>query len=211
MKISDSRLTPTFELESVELALGGGPIVGIDEAGRGPWAGPVVAAAVILDPDRIPAGIADSKQLDADHREVLSQRIRTHAVGVGIAIADPDRIDRENILNATLWAMAQAVGQLEVRPRLALVDGNKLPRLPFPARAIVKGDAKCLSIAAASIMAKVTRDRIMIELARSWPGYGFERHKGYGTPEHKDAIARLGVTPIHRRSFKPVQLALGIA
>ena len=211
MKISDSRLTPTFELESVELALGGGPIVGIDEAGRGPWAGPVVAAAVILDPDRIPAGIADSKQLDADHREVLFQRIRTHAVGVGIAIADPDRIDRENILNATLWAMTQAVGQLEVRPRLALVDGNKLPRLPFPARAIVKGDAKCLSIAAASIMAKVTRDRIMIELARSWPGYGFERHKGYGTPEHKDAIARLGVTPIHRRSFKPVQLALGIA
>lgn len=211
MKIRDSRLTPTFELESVELALGGGPIVGIDEAGRGPWAGPVVAAAVILDPDRIPAGVADSKQLDADHREVLFQRIRTHAVAVGIAVADPDRIDRDNILNATLWAMAQAVGQLQVRPRLALVDGNKLPRLPFPARAIVKGDVKCLSIAAASIMAKVTRDRIMIQMARSWPGYGFERHKGYGTPEHKDAIARLGVTPIHRRSFKPVQLALGIA
>lgn len=211
MKISDSRLTPTFELESVELALGGGPIVGIDEAGRGPWAGPVAAAAVILDPNDIPAGIADSKQLDADHREVLFHRIAAKALAVGIAIAEPERIDRDNILNATLWAMTQAVGQLKVVPRLALVDGNKLPRLPFPARAIVKGDAKCLSIAAASIMAKVTRDRIMIELARSWPGYGFERHKGYGTPEHKDAIARLGVTPIHRRSFKPVQLALSIA
>lgn len=211
MKISDSRLTPTFELESVELALGGGPIVGIDEAGRGPWAGPVVAAAVVLDPDDIPTGIADSKQLDADQREVLFHHIKSRAAAVGIAIADPDRIDRENILNATLWAMAQAVGQLQQRPRLALVDGNKLPRLPFPARAIIKGDAKCLSIAAASIIAKVTRDRIMIELAQAWPGYGFERHKGYGTPEHKDAIARLGVTPIHRRSFKPVQLALGIA
>ncbi len=211
MKISDSRLTPTFELESVELALGGGPIVGIDEAGRGPWAGPVVAAAVIFDAEKIPAGIADSKQLDADQREVLFHRIKSTAVAVGIAIADTERIDRDNILNATLWAMAQAVAQLQVRPRLGLVDGNKLPRLPFPARAIVKGDAKCLSIAAASIMAKVTRDRIMIELARSWPGYGFERHKGYGTPEHKDAIARLGVTPIHRRSFKPVQLALSIA
>lgn len=211
MKISDSRLTPTFELESVELALGGGPIVGIDEAGRGPWAGPVVAAAVVLDPNRIPAGIADSKQLDADHREVLFHRIKELALDYGVAIADAERIDRDNILNATLWAMAKAVNSLVVEPRLALVDGNKLPRLSIPARAIVKGDAKCLSIAAASILAKVTRDRIMIELARSCPGYGFERHKGYGTPEHKDAIARLGVTPYHRRSFKPVQLALGIA
>ncbi|MCB1506157.1 MAG: ribonuclease HII [Hyphomicrobiaceae bacterium] len=210
MKISDSRLTPTFELESVELSLGGGPIVGIDEAGRGPWAGPVVAAAVILDPDSIPSGIADSKALDADVREVLYQRIQSSALAYGIAVADAERIDRDNILNATLWAMVEATKQLTVVPRLALVDGNKLPRLPFPARAIVKGDAKCLSIAAASILAKVTRDRIMIALARECPGYGFERHKGYGTPEHKDAIARLGVTAYHRRSFKPVQLALGI-
>ena len=210
MKISDSRLTPTFELESVELSLGGGPIVGIDEAGRGPWAGPVVAAAVILDPDSIPSGIADSKALDADVREVLYQRIQSSALAYGIAVADAERIDRDNILNATLWAMVEATKQLTVLPRLALVDGNKLPRLPFPARAIVKGDAKCLSIAAASILAKVTRDRIMIALARECPGYGFERHKGYGTPEHKDAIARLGVTAYHRRSFKPVQLALGI-
>jgi ribonuclease HII len=210
MKISDSRLTPTFELESVELSLGGGPIVGIDEAGRGPWAGPVVAAAVVLDPENLPSGIADSKQLDPDQRAVVYQRIKSHAVAFGIAIADPDRIDRDNILNATLWAMGEAVKQISFKPKLALVDGNKLPRLSFQARAIVKGDAKCLSIAAASILAKVTRDRIMIELGRTCPGYGFERHKGYGTPEHKDAIARLGVTPYHRRSFKPVQLALGI-
>lgn len=210
MKIRDSRLTPTFELETVELMLGGGPLVGIDEAGRGPWAGPVVAAAVVLDPDNLPVGIADSKQLDADQREVVFQRIKAQALAVGLAVADAERIDRENILNATLWAMGEAVRQLALKPRLALVDGNKLPRLSFPARAIVKGDAKCLSIAAASIMAKVTRDRIMIELARTCPGYGFERHKGYGTPEHKDAITRLGVTPYHRRSFKPVQLALGI-
>ena len=211
MKISDSRLTPTFELESVELALGGGPIVGIDEAGRGPWAGPVVAAAVVLDPDSIPLGIADSKLLDEKDREALYARITAAALSYGIAIADPERIDRDNILNATLWAMKEAVSQLGLKPRLALVDGNKLPRLSFPARAIVKGDAKCLSIAAASILAKVTRDRMMIEMGRAYPGYGFERHKGYGTPEHKDAILRLGVTPHHRRSFKPVQLALGIA
>lgn len=201
---------PTFELESVELALVGGPIVGIDEAGRGPWAGPVVAAAVVLDAKNLPVGIADSKQLDADQREVVFHRIKEQALDYGIAIADAERIDRDNILNATLWAMAKAADSLAVEPRLALVDGNKLPRLKMPARAIVKGDAKCLSIAAASILAKVTRDRIMIEVARSCPGYGFERHKGYGTPEHKEALQRLGVSPYHRRSFKPVQLALSI-
>ncbi len=211
MKISDSRLTPTFELEAVELALGGGPIVGIDEAGRGPWAGPVVAAAVILDPDARVIGVADSKSLDEDARETAYHHIKATALAVGVGIADPERIDRDNILNATMWAMVQAVEALAIKPKLALVDGNKLPRLAFKARAIVKGDAKCLSIAAASIIAKVTRDRMMIALAREFPGYGFERHKGYGTPEHKDAISRLGVTPHHRRSFKPVQLALGIA
>ncbi|MCB1514073.1 MAG: ribonuclease HII [Hyphomicrobiaceae bacterium] len=210
MRIRDSRLMPTFELESVELALVGGPIVGIDEAGRGPWAGPVVAAAVVLDAKNLPVGIADSKQLDADQREVVFHRIKEQALDYGIAIADAERIDRDNILNATLWAMAKAADSLAVEPRLALVDGNKLPRLKMPARAIVKGDAKCLSIAAASILAKVTRDRIMIEVARSCPGYGFERHKGYGTPEHKEALQRLGVSPYHRRSFKPVQLALSI-
>lgn len=210
MKVVDSRFTPTFELEATELALGGGPIVGIDEAGRGPWAGPVVAAAVILDPADIPAGLADSKLLDPVSREILFARITGKALAVGIGISDTERIDRDNILNATMWAMTKAVAQLVVRPRLALVDGNRCPRLPIAARPIVKGDAKCASIAAASIIAKVTRDRMMLALAADCPGYGFERHKGYGTPEHQDAIRRLGVTAHHRRSFKPVQLALGL-
>lgn len=199
----------TFELEAVELQLHGGPIAGVDEAGRGPLAGPVVAAAVILDPAEIPEGIADSKTLEADERQRLSQAIKASARW-GIGIADVTRIDSDNILNATLWAMAQAVAGLGVRPKLALIDGNKAPRLPCRTRAIVKGDGKCLSIAAASIIAKVARDELMTELGKTFPGYGFERHKGYGTAEHQEAIQRLGVTPHHRRSFRPVQLALGL-
>lgn len=199
----------TFELESNELQLGNGPVAGVDEAGRGPWAGPVVAAAVILDPERIPSGIADSKVLMAEERDVISTRILATA-HVGVGIADVDRIDRDNILNATLWAMAEAVRQLPVKPRLVIIDGNKAPRLPMETRTLVKGDALSLSIAAASIIAKVTRDRMMVELGRTLPHYGFERHKGYGTPEHQDALRRHGVTDHHRRSFKPVQLALGL-
>ena len=199
----------TFELESSELQLAGGPIAGVDEAGRGPWAGPVVAAAVVLNPAHIPEGIADSKALDAETRALLFARIMAHA-DIGIGIADVDRIDRDNILQATLWAMSEAIGQLTSKPRLALIDGNKAPRLKCQTRTIVKGDALCLSIAAASIIAKVTRDRLMIALAAIHPGYGFERHKGYGTPEHQLAIRRLGVTDLHRRSFRPVQLALGL-
>ncbi len=209
MKIADSRIKPTFELEAAELQLGSGPVAGVDEAGRGPWAGPVVAAAVILDPDRIPANIDDSKVIDEEGRAFLYNRIMKVA-DVGIGIAEIDRIDRDNILGASLWAMAEAVGQLSAKPRLVLIDGNRAPRLSVPTRTIVKGDAKCLSIAAASIIAKVTRDRIMLALARDFPGYGFERHKGYGTPEHQAAIQRLGVCALHRRSFKPVQLALGL-
>lgn len=198
----------TFELEQAEIRLGRAPVAGIDEAGRGPWAGPVVAAAVILDPDRIPAGIADSKALDAEDREAVYPRIlATSRVGVGIA--DVARIDRHNILNATMWAMARAVKALAVVPKLALVDGNRAPPLKCATRTIVQGDARCLSIAAASIVAKVTRDRMMVALAREFPGYGFERHKGYGTPEHAETLARLGPCPHHRRSFKPVQLQLG--
>jgi ribonuclease HII len=211
MRVDDSRIVPTFELEAAELALSGGPIAGVDEAGRGPWAGPVVAAAVILDPGRIPQGIDDSKALDADERERLFERISVTALAIGVGIGDVERIDRDNILAATMWAMSEAVGQLSSRPRLAIIDGNRAPRLSCQSRTIVKGDAKCLSIAAASIVAKVTRDRLMIELAREMPGYGFERHKGYGTPEHRAALVRLGLTPQHRRSFKPVQLALGLA
>jgi ribonuclease HII len=209
MKISDSRIRPTFELESAEHQLGVSPIAGVDEAGRGPWAGPVVAAAVILNPDKIPANIDDSKALDEDSRAYLYRRIMKVAI-VGVGIADVERIDRENILGATLWAMAQAVSQLSEAPRLVLVDGDKTPRVSMPARAIVKGDSKCLSIAAASIIAKVTRDRLMMQFARDFPGYGFDRHKGYGTPEHQAAIEKLGVTALHRRSFRPIQLALGL-
>jgi ribonuclease HII len=207
-------MLPTFELEANEHALGNAPIAGIDEAGRGPWAGPVVAAAVVLSPGAIPEGIGDSKQLDADQREAVYARI-VAGCRYGVGIADVTRIDRDNILNATLWAMQQALRALEADggppPRLALIDGNRAPRLAIATRTVVKGDARCLSIAAASIVAKVTRDRLMIEAAAHYPGYGFERHKGYGTPEHQAAIAARGVCELHRRSFRPVQLALSLA
>jgi ribonuclease HII len=199
----------TFELEAIELEIDGGPIAGVDEAGRGPLAGPVVAAAVVLDPAFIPDGIADCKALDARTRQSIYQAIIATAQ-VGIGVAGVDRIDTDNILNASLWAMAQAVARLDCRPRLVLVDGNKAPHLECTTRTIVQGDAKCLSIAAASIIAKVVRDAMMAELARDYPHYGFDRHKGYGTREHHEAIARHGVTPHHRRSFRPVQLALGL-
>jgi ribonuclease HII len=199
----------TFELEAVELEISGGPIAGVDEAGRGPLAGPVVAAAVVLDPARIPVGIADCKALDAKTRRAIYLDIIASA-HVGLGVADVHRIDTDNILQASLWAMGQAVAALDVRPKLVLVDGNKAPQVDCAARAIVQGDARCLSIAAASIVAKVTRDAMMAEIARDYPHYGFDRHKGYGTPEHHAAIARHGVTPHHRRSFRPVQLALGL-
>ena len=200
----------TFELEAIELELSGGPIAGVDESGRGPLAGPVVAAAVVLDPAFIPDGIADCKALDAKARQSVYQAILATAQ-VGIGIASVGRIDTDNILNAALWAMAQAVARLADRPRLVLVDGSKAPHLPSTTRTIMQGDARCLSIAAASIVAKVARDAMMAELARDYPHYGFDRHKGYGTREHHAAIARYGVTPHHRRSFRPVQLALGLA
>lgn len=200
----------TFELEAIELALHGGPIAGVDEAGRGPLAGPVVAAAVVLDAANIPDGIADSKTLDADTRQQLYRAILASS-RVGIGIGNVDRIDTDNILNATLFAMADAVANLGCSPKLVLIDGNRAPQIAAPTRVIVRGDARCLSIAAASIVAKVARDAMMTELARDYPDYGFERHKGYGTPEHHAAIERLGVTPHHRRSFRPVQLALGLA
>ena len=208
LELPESR-GPSFELEAAEHQLGRSPIAGVDEAGRGPWAGPVVAAACILDPNAIPSGLNDSKALDADARDIAYARIlATSRIGVGIA--DVARIDRDNILQATMYAMREAIAALGVAPGLVLIDGNRIPKLDYPARAIVKGDAKCLSIAAASIVAKVTRDRLMIALGRDHPGYGFERHKGYGVPEHKAALERLGVTPHHRRSFKPIQLALGL-
>jgi ribonuclease HII len=202
---------PSFELEAAEMALGRGPIAGVDEAGRGPWAGPVVAAAVILDRHAIPPGLDDSKAMDAASRErAYAAIMATARVGVGVGCVA--RIDRDNILQATMFAMAEAVAGLSEVPGLVLIDGNTLPKmLPCAGRAIVRGDALCLSIAAASIVAKVTRDRMMVSLAAEFPGYGFERHKGYGVPEHKIALAKLGVTPLHRRSFKPIQLVLNLA
>ena len=206
---SESRLLPTFELEAAELSGSARLVAGIDEAGRGPWAGPVVAAAVVLDPDRIPDGIQDSKALEPEEREDIYARIVASA-RFGVGVAHVARIDRVNILNATLWAMRRAVAALEHRPCVVLIDGNVAPRMRCTRRTVVGGDGTCVSIAAASIVAKVTRDRWMVALARKLPGYGFERHKGYGTPEHQEALTRLGASVQHRRSFRPVQIALGL-
>lgn len=182
----------------------GGIVCGVDEAGRGPWAGPVVAGAVILDPTAIPEGLDDSKKLKPDRRAALLSEIEaTSRVGVGVA--DVPEVDTFNILQATLLAMARAVDDLGVTPNLALVDGNRKPMLACPVQCVVKGDSLSLSIAAASIVAKVTRDRIMARLAEENPGYGWERNAGYGTREHQEALATLGVTPHHRRSFAPIQ------
>lgn len=179
-------------------------VAGVDEAGCGPWAGPVVAAAVILDPDNVPAGIDDSKKLSAQRREELFDEIARCALAVSFARGDVERIDRDNILNARLWAMAEAVAGLALAPAHALVDGNRAPLLACPLETVVGGDKRCLSVAAASIVAKVTRDRIMVSLAAVHPEYGFERHKGYGTAEHRQALARHGPCPQHRCSFQPV-------
>lgn len=199
---------PTFTRERALLSQGHSAIAGVDEAGRGPWAGPVVAAAVVLDPKRVPPGLRDSKLLDADERARLFDRIMACAA-VGVGIADVARIDRENIFHATHWAMRQAVSGLPSPPGIALVDGNRAPGLAVETITVVDGDARVASIAAASIIAKVTRDRLMIDLAPRFPVYGFDQHKGYGTPQHQEAIRRHGVCEQHRRSFAPIRAALG--
>lgn len=200
---------PDFRVEKRLHAQGITPVCGVDEAGRGPLAGPVVAAAVILTPGKIPRGLHDSKKLTHEQREALFPFILEQAI-VGIGIADVARIDRDNIFQATMWAMVEAVKALEVEPRCCLIDGNHIPKLlMLPGEAIVGGDAKSLSIAAASVVAKVTRDRMMLEYADLHPGYGFEGHKGYGTPQHLTALANLGPCPIHRRSFAPVAKFFG--
>lgn len=203
----DSAAGPCLAYERALLFSHGGPVAGIDEAGRGPWAGPVVAAAVILDPDDVPGGLDDSKKLNENKREALYGQIVSSA-GVGIGIADVERIDETNILQATLWAMEQACLALPEKPAAALVDGNHAPALPCPAQTLIRGDGLSSSIAAASIIAKVTRDRIMAELAGAHPAYGWERNKGYGTREHASALDRFGPSGHHRRSFRPVQAAL---
>jgi ribonuclease HII len=189
------------------MARGLEPVCGIDEAGRGPWAGPVVAAAVILMPDDIPAGLADSKVLSKQRRAVLFDELSRRAV-VGVGRADVEEIDRLNILAATMLAMARAVAALAQQPNHALVDGNRPPALPCGVECLVKGDARCLSIAAASIIAKVTRDREMTALGERFPGFGWERNAGYGTAEHRLALARLGPNEMHRRSFAPIRRLL---
>ena len=181
-------------------------VAGIDEAGRGPLAGPVVVAAVILDPARPIAGLADSKQLSATRREALYALIVEHALAHSVVRVEADEIDRLNILQATLVGMTRALEALAPAPALALIDGNRLPKsLPCAARAIVGGDATEPAISAASILAKVARDRILLDYEMHWPGYGFAQHKGYPTPAHLDALARLGPCPEHRRSFAPVR------
>lgn len=199
-------LRPDFTIELDALRKGARLVCGIDEAGRGPWAGPVVAVAVVLDPGDIPAGLDDSKKLTEAQREALMEPIlRTARVGIGIAEAE--QIDRDNILQATLWAMARALDAIGGAD-LALIDGNRAPLLPCPAKTIVKGDSRSLSIAAASIVAKVTRDRIMARHDATYPLYGFARHKGYGTALHRQALLRHGPTPLHRRSFAPIKALL---
>ncbi|MFN4204468.1 MAG: ribonuclease HII [Tabrizicola sp.] len=197
-----ARILPDFQHETEVLRAGALRVVGVDEVGRGPLAGPVTACAVRLDPARIPAGLRDSKALSAARREALFDEIMALAE-VSVAHASVQEIDTLNILRATHLAMERAVAGLSADH--ALIDGNLIPRgLACPATAIVKGDARCLSIAAASIVAKVTRDRIMVDLAQQHPGYGWEANAGYPTAAHLEALQTLGVTPWHRRSFRPV-------
>ena len=188
---------------SFELRSGHTLICGVDEAGRGPWAGPVCAAAVILDQANIPAGLNDSKKLTEARREALFPLIMA-AAHVGVGLVSAAEIDQLNILQATYLAMNRAVAALKTKPALALIDGNRAPKLSCATQVIIGGDAKSISIAAASIIAKVTRDRLMCELDKAFPAYGFARHKGYGTAAHAAALSQHGPCTEHRRSFKPI-------
>lgn len=198
------RTFPDLSFESAARAQGFAAICGVDEVGRGPLAGPVTAAAVILDPDRIPPGLNDSKTLTEARRAALFPAIMATAQ-VSIAHASVEEIDSFNILRASHLAMERAINGLSTNPDHALIDGNLIPKgLTIPATALVKGDARSLSIAAASIVAKVTRDRIMVDLAQQYPAYGWNVNAGYPTPAHLRALLDFGITPHHRRSFKPV-------
>lgn len=183
-------------------------IAGVDEAGRGPLCGPVVAAAVILDPARPVLGLKDSKRLSETKRMALAEEVKRNALAWCVTRAEVAEIDQLNILHATLLAMQRAVEGLAVTPLKALIDGNRCPQLSVPCAAVVKGDDSVPAIAAASILAKVTRDQDMLALDAQYPGYGMAQHKGYPTKAHMQALATLGASPVHRRSFKPVQAAL---
>jgi ribonuclease HII len=182
-------------------------VAGVDEAGRGPLAGPVVAAAVMLDPARPIEGLTDSKKLSAKRRERFDERIRNEALAFAVARVEPDEIDRINILQASLAAMVRAVAALPVAAQAVRVDGNRAPDFGVPAEALVGGDALDPAISAASILAKVDRDRLLVAMEDEYPGYGFAAHKGYGTRVHLEALTRLGPCPAHRRSFAPVRAA----
>ncbi len=195
---------PDFSLEEAAFARGMARVAGVDEVGRGPLAGPVTAAAVVLDPSRIPDGLNDSKKLTAKRREALAEEI-LRVADVCIAHASVQEIDEHNILRASHIAMERAVAGLSAAPEHLLIDGNLIPSgLKGQAEAVVKGDARSLSIAAASIVAKTARDLIMMDLAQQFPGYGWETNAGYPSKKHREALIDLGVTPHHRRSFKPV-------
>ncbi len=204
------RRTPQLALVWDEEGGGGAGsarLAGVDEVGRGPLAGPVVAAAVILDPQRPIAGLDDSKRLSATRRETLAASIRERALAWALGRAEADEVDQINVLMASMAAMQRAVAALPLEPEHALVDGNRVPSLPCPATAVVGGDGRVAAIAAASILAKVARDAEMVALDALHPGYGFARHKGYPSREHLAALDRLGPSPIHRLTFAPVRLA----
>jgi len=192
----------------LELACGPGPVCGVDEAGRGPWAGPVSAGAVILDPDRVPKGLNDSKKLTAKARAALEEEIKAVAIAWSVGMASIDEIAELNILHAAGLAMCRAIEGLSVTPAIALVDGNYAFKLPCPIKTVVKGDSLSCSIAAASILAKEARDRIMVEMDAVYPGYGFAGHKGYHARVHVEGLIRLGPSPIHRLGWAPVKAAL---
>jgi ribonuclease HII len=209
-RTSSVKQTPTLAEEMALCEQGYSLVAGLDEAGRGCLAGPVVAAAVILplaSPEEtltLFAGVNDSKQLTAAARDLLFERVMEHALAVAVGIGSVEIIDRRNILQATKYAMGEAIKTLSHAPQALLLDALLLPKIALPQRSIIKGDARCLSIAAASIIAKVTRDRLMQQLHQEYPNYGFDQHKGYGTPAHLTALRTHGVTPHHRRSFSPI-------
>ena len=209
LPLGDEIVRPTFNRERYAMKQGIFPVAGCDEAGRGPLAGPVVAAAVILDPKRIPRGLNDSKKLTHETRAALYEKICATAE-VAVAIAPPARIEIDNIRGASLWALARAVKALPTAPKLVFVDGIDRIAVDCECRAVISGDALVLSIAAASIVAKVTRDRLMGCVGAAHPGYGFERHMGYSVPEHFEALNRLGPCVHHRRRFAPVAALLGL-
>jgi ribonuclease HII len=195
-------------LEAVLIRQVAGPVCGVDEAGRGPWAGPVSAAAVILNPDDLPEGVDDSKALTAARREALEIEIKARAVAWGVGFASVEEIHELNILHATGLAMCRAIEQLAVQPVAALVDGNYRFKLPCDVQTVVGGDGLSLSIAAASILAKTARDRLMVELDAQYPGYGFASHKGYNAPIHQAALKAMGPCPVHRRGWSPIRALL---